>query len=146
MKSEPKVCHHSDTPDHTEPERSSGVISMFVVLLCLLFTHVLLTFLKMCFLFFLLFPPFHLQVVYSHKKRTLPPTHGLTVGGRRDTGESRTDTDTHSNQPSAASLLQLCSCSLQLASEHQRRVRGDLCSCQGPRLGCGNAKALLGLD
>lgn len=38
----------------------------------------------------------------------------LTAGGRRDAGERRADTDTHSNQPSVVRLPQLCSCVLQL--------------------------------
>lgn len=91
------------------PERSSGMISVFLVLLCLWFICVLLTVLKMYFLYFL---PSAGGVLLS-ETHTSSDTW-LTAGGRRATGESRTDTDTHGNQPSVASLLQLCSCGLQL--------------------------------
>lgn len=85
------------------------MISVFLVLLCLWFICVLLTVLKMYFLYFL---PSAGGVLLS-ETHTSSDTW-LTAGGRRATGESRTDTDTHGNQPSAASLLQLCSCGLQL--------------------------------
>lgn len=50
MKSEPQVCHGPDTPDHIEPERSSGMIALVLVLRCLWFICDLLTLLKMYFL------------------------------------------------------------------------------------------------
>lgn len=147
MKSEPQVCHCCDAPDHTEPERSSGMIFNrfgFSVYLCLVGLKNVLSLFPPPTL-----PPSHLQVVYSCQKHTSSETW-LTAGGRRETGEIRTDTDTHT----AVGHLQTVSCSSAAAVfsstrtpvQSERGGGGDSCSCQGTRLGRGNAKALLGLD
>lgn len=99
MKSEPQVVDPSDTPHLTEPEWSFVMILM------------------MYFLFFVPSRPRPPSLpaggVLLSKTHTSSDTW-LTAGGRRDAGERRADTDTHSNQPSVVRLPQLCSCALHL--------------------------------